>query len=111
MFLNVVDIFSEQGGNILDMADSLLAESTRIEDSLNQAVRTTRKNLLEFVILWGLSLGVLLFMRFGISNFYVMMISSPLFVGLLACYYLIILFSIHLAITGATSLFIKEDKV
>lgn len=111
MFLNVIDIYLEQGGNILDMSDSLISESTRIEDSLNQSVKSTRKNIFEFVILWGMSIGVLLFMRFGVSSFYLVMIKSPIFLGLILVYYLLVLGSIHLAIVRSTSLFIKEDKV
>ena len=111
MFLNVLEIYIDQGGNILDMADSLINESTRIEDSLNKTVRSVYKNLIEFVILWVLSLGVLLFMRFGISSFYLQMLHSPIFIGVLVVFFIVILFSIHMMIERTTELFIKEDNV
>ena len=111
LFLNVVNLYLDQGGNILDMANSLVAESTRIEDSVNKASKAVTKNVLEFVILWVISVGVLLFMRFGISQFYVSMLKSPLFLGMLVIYFLLILLSIHFLISKATELFIKEDNL
>ena len=111
MFLNVVELYLDQGGNILKMSDSLISESTRIEDTLNKATQSSRKYLLEFIILWGLSLGILLFMRFGISSFYLMMLNSPIFLGVLIIYYLLILFSIHMLIGRISELYIKEDNV
>ena len=110
MFLNVTNLYLEQGGNILDMSESLIAETTRIEDSLNKSISSIKKNLIEFVVLWTISLGVLLFMRFGVSSFYLMMIKSPIFIILLGVYFLFILVSIHLALMRMTSMFIKEDK-
>ena len=111
MFLNIVELYLDQGGNILTMSDSLIAETTRIEDSLNKSSRSIKKNILEFIILWGLSLGILLFMRFGISSFYLSMLHSPIFLGMLVIYFLLILFSIHMLIMRATELSIKEDNV
>ncbi len=109
MFLNVVNIYLDQGGNILDMADTLIQESTRIEDSLNKTIKSVRQNILEFIILWGLSIGILIFMRFGISSFYLQMLHSMVFLILLGVYYLIILISIHMLVVRSTELFIKED--
>ena len=111
MFLNVVELYLDQGGNILTMADSLIAESTRIEDSLNKSMNASRKYILEFIILWGLSMGILLFMRFGISSFYLSMLHSPIFLGLLIVYFLLILFSIHMMISRMCNISIKEDNV
>ncbi len=111
MFLNIVELYLDQGGNILKMADSLIAETTRIEDSINKSNHSIKRNIFEFIILWGMSLGILLFMRFGISSFYMTMLKSYLFLGLVVLYFLIILVSIHMAILRSTELYIKEDNL
>lgn len=111
MFINVLDLYQDQGGNILNLSDSLMRETTRTEKSLADSKNIGEKRLLEFIVLWGLSLAILLFLRFGIAEFYVQMISSQLFVILICVFYFLILISIQLFVNNFVILSIKEDNV
>lgn len=111
MFINVLDIYQEEGGNLLTMSDALIQETTRIEDTLNKTNNLVKKIALEFGILWVISLGVLVFLRFGVSDFYQTMLKSIPFLVVLLLFFVLFLVSIHSLIRRATELYIKEDNL
>ena len=109
MFLNLLEIYNDQGGNILSMTDNLIKEITRTEKTLTETVSISYRHLIEFILLWLLSFGVLLFMRFGVAEFYQMMLKNVIFVPLLLVFFLVCLVSIILFLNSFTNLSIKED--
>lgn len=111
MFMNVLDLYEDQGGNILNMSGELVSETTRIERSLSESLSESNRHLGQFLLLWILSIGVLIFIRFSISSFYLTMLKSSLFVGFLLVFFVLILISIHLFITRYSSIVVKEDQV
>ena len=110
MFLNILDLYQDQGGNILNMSDNLIRECTRTERTLNETLSIGYKHIVEFGLLWAMSFGIVLFMRFGIEQFYLQMIKENFFVAMLFVFFLICLGSIHLFINKYTNLVIKEDN-
>lgn len=108
MFLNVLDLYQDQGGNILNMADNLMRECTRTEKTLSDTISIGNKHLIEFTILWLLSFAILLFMRFSIEEFYFMMIKNAYFVPMIFIYFLLCIVSINLFLKSFTDLTIKE---
>ena len=111
MFINVLDIYQEEGGNLLTMSDALIQETTRIEDTLNKTNNVIKRIAVEFGILWIISLGVLIFLRFGVSDFYQTMLSSIPFLVTLILFFVLFLVSIHSLVRRATELYIKEDNL
>ena len=111
MFMNVLNLYQDQGGNILSMSDELISESTRIEKSVTESLSESNRYLGQFLLLWVMSVTVLIFIRFSISSFYVSMAKTPLFNGFLLVFFSLILFSIHLFITRFSSIVVKEDNV
>ena len=110
VFLNVLDLYQDQGGNILNMSDNLLRECTRTEKTLSETLSIGYKHLTEFIILWLLSFGILLFMRFSIEEFYLMMLKNALIVPLIFVFFLTCLVSINLFVNAFTNLTIKEGQ-
>jgi len=109
MFINVIDLYTEQGGNVLKISNSLLSENTRIEETVNASTSISRKKAVEFIILWALAFAVVLFMRFSLSAFYFKMLSSIVFIVLLVTFFLLCLLSIHLFLIRLVKLPIKEE--
>ena len=110
MFLNVLDLYQDQGGNILSMSDNLLRECTRTEKTLNDTLSLGYKHLIEFIILWLLSLVILLFMRFSIEQFYVLMLKNVFIVPMIFGFFLLCIGSINLFINSFTGLTVKEEQ-
>ena len=110
MFVNVLDLYQDQGGNRLNISDALMRETTRTEKALADSVSTGEKHLFEFIILWSLTFLILIFLRFGISEFYMTMLTSPLFMALLIFFFVLILASIHIFLIRFSNITIKEDS-
>ena len=110
MFLNVLDLYQDQGGNILNMADNLIRECTRTEKVLSDTLAIGYKHLSEFIILWIMSFGILLFMRFSLVEFYQSMLNTALVVFMLFVFFLICIASINLFVNAFTNLTIKEEE-
>jgi len=110
MFLNVLDLYQDQGGNILSMADNLLRECTRTEKTLTDALSIGNKHLKEFIILWLMSMGILLFMRFSLKDFYGTMLKNNLIGILIFMFFIICIVSINLFVNAFTDLAVKESK-
>ena len=108
MFLNVLDLYQDQGGNILNMADNLLRECTRTEKTLSDTRSIGYKHLTEFLILWLMSFVILLFMRFSIQDFYLMMLKNQFIGPMIFMFFLICVVSINLFVNAFTNLTIKE---
>lgn len=110
IFLNILDLYQDQGGNILAMSENLIRECTRTEKTITEATSIGNKHLIEFFLLWLMSFAIIIFMRFSISEFYMMMIKQPVFMIMLFAFFLICLASVHLFFRRFTNLTIKEDK-
>lgn len=109
MFLNILDIYQEQGGNILTMSENLIRETTRVEKNTTESTNIGIKHLIEFIVLWSLSFAVILFMKFGINEFYEKMLKDAIFAPLIFVYFLLCLASLHLFVKSFTNLSVKED--
>lgn len=108
VFLNVLDLYQDQGGNILNMADNLLRECTRTEKTLSDTLSIGYRHLTEFIILWLMSFAILLFMRFSIEEFYLMMLKNTLVAPLIFIFFIICVASINLFVNSFTNLTVKE---
>ena len=110
MFLNVVDLHQDQGGNILTMSDNLIKECTRTEKTLSETLSIGNRHLKEFITLWVMSVAILIFMRFSLKEFYISMLKNQLFGALIFVFFLICIISINLFVLVYTDLSVKEAK-
>lgn len=70
VFLSIVKAYLEEGGDLLEMSSQLLNEVTSNEEKHNSLETIRKKSLVQYGSLWFLSTIVLVFLRFGLSNFY-----------------------------------------
>lgn len=107
LFVDLINIYQEQGGNILEMSHHLLEEVRLIEEYISTSKSITKKKMVEFAILWLLTLGIMVFMRFALSQFF-NTIAKQIFypIGILSIC-LFCLLSIHIAICKMSKLQIR----
>lgn len=110
MFLNVIALYQDQGGNILTMSDNLMKECTRTERALSDTLAIGQKHLKEFIILWIMSLAIMVFMRFSLKDFYGTMLKNSLFSYMLFVFFIICIISINLFVVAFTDLTVKEAQ-
>ena len=111
MFLNVLEIYQDQGGNILNMSDNIIRECTNNEKMLTDSQNLGIKHFIEFIVLWALAFAVLLFLKFGIGDFYNRMLQNGIFSPLILIFFLICLVSIHMFLNSFLKLSIKEEVI
>lgn len=87
MFVSIFRLFSEQGGDVLTLADPLLKEATRNEEYGNARLKIKIAGLAQFLALWFMSYLVLAFIRFGLNNFYLTLASSLAYLGTAMAYF------------------------
>ena len=107
LFIDLINLYEEQGGNILDMSRYLLEETRQIEDYIFRCQNIARKRIVEFAILWVLTLVIMVVMRFSLSQFFANIskqIFFPIGIGAIILFALV---SIHIAIMKMCNLKIK----
>lgn len=107
LFIDLINIYEEQGGDIIEMSAYLLDEIRLIEEYITSSSNISKKHLGEFAILWMLTLGIMVFLRFALSYFF-KTISKQLFypIGIFLIGFFC-LFSIHIGIMKLCRLDIK----
>ncbi len=110
MFLNILVAYEDQGGNILNMSESLIKELTRIENESNEYNKLGKRKVVEFASLWLLTYAILIFIRFALSQFYSQIASSLFFCIAVFVFFMFVLFSIHLLITSFTKMKLSFRK-
>ena len=109
MFINIIELHQEQGGNILMISDVLIRECTRVERTLNESTSIGNRHLAEFLVLWLLTFFILIFLRFALAQFYTLMISTPLIISMIAVFYLIFMLSVHIFLVKYSDISLKGD--
>lgn len=107
LFIDLINIYEEQGGDILNMSNHLLDETRIIEEYISESITISRKKMFEFAILWALTLGIMIFLRFSLGQFFDVIcrqVYYPIGVGGICLFCLI---SIHIALMRMCKLELK----
>lgn len=107
LFLNVIQIFQERGGNLLSLSSHLLDESRNQIEYVNQCERMGKRKGFEFAILWFFTLLILVLVRFALSSFFSALSSQLSFQIMVVVVFLFILFSIEMLAHRAFTIDIK----
>jgi len=95
VFLNLLNIFINNGGNLLEMTSMLRDEIDREDKCTNTISLINSRKIREFLTLWGFSILIILFCRFGLTKIYEMMKINNFFnYGILA-FIIFFLLSFH----------------
>ena len=107
LFIDLINLYEEQGGNILDMSRYLLDETRQVEDYIFRCQNISKKRIVEFAILWILTLAIMVVMRFSLSQFFANIAKQLFFPIGIGAIILFALVSIHIAIMKMCNLKIK----
>lgn len=107
LFLNVIAIWSEEGGDILKMSTQLINETKNVEDYLLACERMSKKKYVEFSVLWLITVGILIFLKFALKDFYEQLKAELFFPISICCVFVFILVSIHILLNITTNVELK----
>ena len=96
MFLSLLQLYLDRGGDVLKLSTELMNEASHEEETAQSYEKEARRKLVSYLFLWLVSIGILTFLRFGLSSFYVTLSSSWIYMGSVALYFAFFLFSLFL---------------
>lgn len=107
LFIDLIDMWQEQGGDILKMSNYLTNQIAEINEYITICKQFTSKKIIEFVILWSFSLAIIVVLRFALSQFYSVLITNSLYQFGVIGIFVFSLFSCQILISKLTKLEIK----
>lgn len=110
LFVDTIKVWSEQGGDILTMSQYLINQVRLKEEYLLYCESVHRSKLIEFFVLWGITLTILTSLRFSLSQFYTRIIHAMFFQIAVVVLFLFVLLSIYLMVSRITNVTLEGWK-
>lgn len=96
LFLDVILLWLEEGGDILEMSQYLITNLRSEEEYISYCEKSNKKTLFEFSILWAFTLVILFVLRFVLSTFYELFTKQLLFTIGIGMIFVLALLSIEI---------------
>ena len=110
LFVDTIKVWSEQGGDILTMSQYLINQVRLKEEYLLYCESVHRSKLIEFFVLWGITLTILTSLRFALSEFYTRIVHAMFFQIAVVVLFLFVLLSIYLMVVRITNVTLEGWK-
>lgn len=94
MFLSVLELYLDRGGDVLKLSNELTQEAARIEESGAQYQKIAARKGASFFFLWAMAIAIMTFLRLGLSSFFESLKENWTYLGALVCFYLFFVISI-----------------
>lgn len=107
LFLQIIDFWEEEGGDILEMSKFLLDDIRHEEEYISKSSTLFTRKVGELISMWGICLLILVVLRFSLKEFYLNIQTQPLFLIAICALFAFLLFTIYLLIYKGTLLKIK----
>ena len=110
LFTDLVTLWTDEGGDILEMTTHLCNKLRQEEEYISFCESQNKKHIIEFSILWFITLTILFVLRFVLKDFYSIITKQLFFPISIGFLFLLILCSIDLATRKMTKIEIKGWK-
>ena len=107
LFIDLIQVFNDEGGNIIQMSRYLLNQIREDEEYIVNAERMNKKALAEFVILWSFALCILVILKFSLDDFFTHIVKNVFYQVSVVCILFFALVSLHIAVRKITNIKIK----
>ena len=110
LFVDMVSLWNEQGGDILKMSHHLVEQVRLKEEYLLTCESLNRSKTIEFVVLWAIALVILASLRFALSQFFDRISKTIVYQVAVVVVMLFALLSIYILISRITSINLEGWK-
>lgn len=107
LFIHLLNLWEEEGGDILRSSKYLVSELRNNEDYLSKTEALAKKKYVEVGVLWLFTIVIVIILRFALKDFYGYIVKQYIHIGGVLILMVIILFSIYLLILKGTKIQIK----
>ena len=109
LFLQVINIWQEEGGDIIAMSKYLIGNIRYGEEYISKIDTIAKRKYVEIGILWVISLAVVVVLRFALNDFYDRVKGQIIFIASLCMVFAFALLTIYLLVVRGTSLNLKGN--
>ena len=110
IFIDIVFLWQEEGGDILDMSSHITNEMREIKEYVTYCQSISRRKALEIGTLWFFSLAIVIALRLSLSDFYANLLKQPLFIGAVVGLAILVLFSIYILVLRITNIEVRRNS-
>ena len=110
LFVDMVSLWNEQGGDILKMSHHLVEQVRLKEEYLLTCESLNKSKTIEFVVLWAIALVILASLRFALSQFFDHISKTIVYQVAVVVVMLFALLSIYILISRITSINLEGWK-
>jgi len=104
LFCDVINLWMEEGGNILAMSNYVTNHIREIEEYINFCESKSKSKFFEFVLLWGFTILIVLVLRIVLNDFLSQMLNNIVFKIGVVMVFSFMMISLHLFMMKMTSL-------
>jgi len=95
IFYNMIKIYDSKGGDIEERSKVLLDAIAFSKEVRSELIKTKLRKLSEFIVMWLLSFLVLLYLRLGLTSYYLSLLNTNFIFAIIANFILFILSSYY----------------
>ena len=103
-------MWNEQGGDILAMSQHLVNQVRLKEEYILFCESTHRTRLVEFIILWALTLLILISLRFALSQFFTHIVKTIFYQVAVVAIFIFLIVSIYIMVKRITNITLEGWK-
>ena len=107
LFLQIIDFWVEEGGDILAMSKFLIDDIRNGEEYVSKSHSLFIKKAVEISTLWGFCLLIIIVLKYALKDFYDRIQGQIFFIISISLTFLFLLFTIYLLVVRGTSLKLK----
>lgn len=107
IFADIVLLWQEEGGKILDMSSHITNEMREIEEYVTYCKSISKRKSLEIGTLWLFSLAIVVVLRLSLSDIFEGLLKNPIYLISVPALMLVFLFSMYLLLVRVTKLEIR----
>lgn len=109
IFVDVVLLWLDEGGDILEMSSHITNEIREIKEYTTYCQSIGKRKALETFVLWFFTLAILVVLKLSLSSTYAEMLNQPVFLIAVILMAVLFIFSIYLLINKVTVLEIRRS--
>ncbi len=108
-FIKIINQFQYNGGDIIGISQLLIFDSRKIETALDNFLSVSKRKFVEFIVLWGITMAILIILQVSLSMFYQTIIEMPFYAPSIFIFFIIFLFILYVFLKHSYNLGFIND--
>ena len=109
LFVDIINLWVDEGGKILEMSSHITNELRELEEYLVYSRSINKRKSFEIGVLWAFSLVIVVVLKFVLSDYYAGMLKQPIFIASICLFVFVILFSVYLLVQRVTKIEVRGN--